>query len=186
MWPLVGQQQVQRVRARREVQHRLHLALAKVDVLVGERQRLLEVQRQRLVDQQVVVAGASGGLAGRHQAAHRQPEPHHERRFELCAVDQVGERCIGLAAGRGHHPRVARQVGLGGLLGGSGPERQQGEQEKSGGTGGERHGHLSCTHSLVKRMSQGYAALRRNSRNSPEPRPPLPGAPAQNGPMATH
>jgi hypothetical protein len=73
---------------------------------------LLEVERQRLVDQQVVVAGAVGGLAGRHQAAHRQAEAQHEGRLEHVAVLHVGEVGLGCALRRRHHPRMGDHLRL--------------------------------------------------------------------------
>ena len=69
---MIGKEQPQTVRARRQVRHGEGLALVEVLVLVVERELLGQTDWQRRVDQDVVVAGAGQLLARRHHthAAH--------------------------------------------------------------------------------------------------------------------
>ena len=105
---VVGQQHAQRVGAGRECQHGLHLAFAKVDVLVIERQCVLEIQGERAVDQQMVMpAFGTGRLGnGRQPPSTRQAKLDQKRRLDLVAVAQVGEISLRRQTGQSCLPGV--------------------------------------------------------------------------------
>ena len=85
---LIAHEQLQRVDARRQFEHRLGLAESEMQVVAVVRDRLIE-RRQRRIDQQVVVAGVRLGDAGRRDAEIAGAEPD----LEAAGADQPRPSC---------------------------------------------------------------------------------------------
>jgi hypothetical protein len=142
---LVRQQQIQVVGAGLEVDDRLHLALAEVDVLLGEGQRLLEIQWQWLIDEQVVMASTAGCLAGRDNPPHGQTKSQHKRRDPAVPVLEVAEIGLWLAVRWRFDPGMAQQFrrfGCNRLRGDPARASTEDAKEKDGQEGEQ------CTHGV--------------------------------------
>lgn len=91
---LIAQQQLKRMLAWRELQHRLHLALVEMKMIRVSRYWLIKTGNFLDIDQQVMVTGRMPFLAfctGRRDAKSFNAEFHFKGAFDHCAVFQVNE-----------------------------------------------------------------------------------------------